>query len=450
MLGGVPINVIRPLSSEPNASGISNAEGGLLARLASRIATGMSRASAPTLFMKLDITATAGEQRHLLSGCIPASAQLSRQLVHEAGILQPSAYDQDACHRNHRRVAETAESVARRDDLDQCQRQQRKDRDHIVAQATREEQNQCEQQHAEDGRLVRGHIRGGSIPPTSGGTYHGFVPELPEVETIRRDLEDRIVGRRISAVRIPADTGKPVPVLKGIDEASFREGVVGARIEALERRGKYLAIRLDTEAFIVIHLRMTGALLHRAANAEPDRYLRAILILDDGTEVRFTDLRKFGGFWLVDDVSEAVATGLGPEPLGEDFTVEVVTEALRGRKTPVKSVLLDQSRVAGIGNIYADEACFAAGIDPRRLGASVRRPQAARLHKSIRDVLQFGVESRGASFRDYQDVKGESGSMQMNVKVFRRTGKPCYECGSTIQRVKLGGRSTHYCPKCQR
>ena len=276
------------------------------------------------------------------------------------------------------------------------------------------------------------------------------MPELPEVETIRRDLERRIVGRRIIAVRIPPDTGKPVPVLKSIDEASFREGVVGSRIEAMERRGKYLAVRLDTGSLIVVHLRMTGALLHRALNAEPDRFLRAVLVLDDGSELRFTDIRKFGGLWLVDDVSEAVATGLGPEPLSEGFTAAVLAAALKGRKTPVKSVLLDQSRIAGIGNIYADEACFAAGIDPRRIAATIKKPQVARLHIGIRDVLLFGVESRGASFRDYQDVEGESGSMQMHVKVFRRTGKPCYECGATIERVRLGGRSTHFCPKCQR
>jgi formamidopyrimidine-DNA glycosylase len=280
--------------------------------------------------------------------------------------------------------------------------------------------------------------------------YDDAVPELPEVETIRRDLESRITGRRIKAVRIPPDTGKPVPVLKGIDEASFREGVVGARIEGVERRGKYLAMRLDTGSFIVVHLRMTGALLHRVSDAEPDRFLRAVLELDDGTELRFTDIRKFGGFWLVDDVSEAVVGGLGPEPLSEGFTVELLAAALRGRKTPVKSILLDQSRIAGIGNIYADEACFAAGIDPRRLGGTIKKPQVVRLHKAIQDVLMFGVESRGASFRDYQDVEGKDGNMQMHVKVFRRTGKPCYECGSTIQRVVIGGRSTHFCPKCQR
>ncbi len=275
------------------------------------------------------------------------------------------------------------------------------------------------------------------------------MPELPEVETIRRDLEGRIVGRRFTAVRIPPDTGKPVPVLKGIDESIFREGVVGACIDAVERRGKYLILRLDTGSLLVVHLRMTGSLLHRASDAEPDRFLRIILVLDDATELRFTDVRKFGGLWLVDDISEAVSTGLGPEPLSEGFTVPSLAEALAGRKSPVKSVILDQSRVAGIGNIYADEACFEAGIDPRRLGGDVAEPKVTALHAAIRQVLLFGVESRGASFRDYQDADGKQGSMQMHVKVFRRTGKPCYTCGSTIERVKVGGRSTHFCPKCQ-
>jgi len=276
------------------------------------------------------------------------------------------------------------------------------------------------------------------------------VPELPEVETIRRDLEGRLTGRRFTAVRIPPDWGKPVPVIKGVDEIRFREGVVGARVEGVERRGKYLALRLDNGLIIAVHLRMTGSLLHRPADAEPDRFLRATLALDDGTELRFTDTRKFGGLWLVQDIGDAVAGKLGPEPLSEGFTTSVLADALRGRKAPVKAVLLDQRRVAGIGNIYADEACFAAGIDPRRPGGSLSPGEVAALHAAVRKVLLFGVESRGASFRDYQDADGNSGSMQMHVQVFRRQGKPCYACGTAIERVRLGGRSTHFCSKCQR
>ena len=276
------------------------------------------------------------------------------------------------------------------------------------------------------------------------------MPELPEVETIRRDLEALLLGRRITAVTIAPESGKPVPVLKAIDEATFREGVVGARIAAVERRGKYLAMRLDTGSLIVVHLRMTGVLLHRKPEAEPERFLRLSLHFDDGHELRFTDMRKFGGFWLLDDFADASKTGLGPEPLGDAFTPAVLAAALAGRKAPVKSILLDQKYVAGIGNIYADEACYAACIDPRRLGAAVTTGEVTKLHDAVQAVLRFGVESRGASFRDYKDVAGEEGSMQMLVKVFRRTGKPCYRCGTPIERVKLGGRSTHFCPHCQR
>jgi formamidopyrimidine-DNA glycosylase len=275
------------------------------------------------------------------------------------------------------------------------------------------------------------------------------MPELPEVETIRRDLESRVVGRRFTGVTIPPDTGKAVPVLKGIDEASFREGIVGARIESVERRGKYLALRLDSGAALVVHLRMTGALLHRRPDDAPERFLRIVLHLDDGAELRFTDMRKFGGFWLLDDIAEAVSTPLGPEPLSEGFTVGGLAKSMAGRKAPVKAILLDQRHIAGIGNIYADEACYEARIDPRRLGATLTPEEVEALHGAVRSVLLFGVESRGASFRDYKDVDGAEGSMHMHVKVFRRTSKPCYACESIIQRVKVGGRSTHFCPTCQ-
>jgi formamidopyrimidine-DNA glycosylase len=275
------------------------------------------------------------------------------------------------------------------------------------------------------------------------------MPELPEVETIRRDLEDRIAGRRITAVRLPPDSGKPVPVIKGIDEASFREGVVGARIEAVSRRGKYLILHLDSGLMLVVHLRMTGRLLHRHQDEPADLFLRAVLVLDDGYELRFTDIRKFGGLWLANDMSQ-VTKDLGPEPLSEGFQLDALAASLAGRKAPVKSLILDQRRIAGIGNIYADEACFNAGIDPRRLGGTLAPEEVLALHGAIREVLLFGVESRGASFRDYQDADGKSGNMQMYVKVFRRTGKPCYVCGTPIERVVVGGRSTHFCPTCQR
>lgn len=273
------------------------------------------------------------------------------------------------------------------------------------------------------------------------------MPELPEVETIRRALEARIIGRRITGFRVYPDAGKAVPVIKGMDESTFREAVVGSTVLQVSRRGKYLLLHLDSGLLLVIHLRMTGALLFQ--EAPEDRFVRASFTFDNGDEMRFTDLRKFGGFWIVEDINQ-VTIALGPEPLDSDgFTVSHLSQALAGRRAPVKSVILDQRRVAGIGNIYADEACFAAGIDPRRFAASLGPGEIAVLHGAIRDVLLRGLEAGGASFRDYRNTGGNVGSMQKLVRVFRRTGKPCYTCGSAVERVKIGGRSTHFCPTCQ-
>ena len=200
------------------------------------------------------------------------------------------------------------------------------------------------------------------------------MPELPEVETIRRGLEARLIGRTIAGLRIPPDRGKPVPVIKGMDEATFREGVVGARIEGVSRRGKYLSLDLDSGMMLVIHLRMTGALLF--SDDPDDLHVRAIFTLDDGTIMRFTDVRKFGGLWLVDDLTQVTAN-LGTEPLSEEFLPDILVAAVTGRKAPIKSILLDQKNIAGIGNIYADEACFLAGVDPRRLGATLTAGEAS-------------------------------------------------------------------------
>ncbi len=254
------------------------------------------------------------------------------------------------------------------------------------------------------------------------------------------------MGRRIVGLSIPPETGSPVPVIKNMDEATFREAIVGARVEGVDRRGKYLLLELDTKTRLVIHLRMTGALLF--PEAPEDRFVRAIITFDDGVAMRFTDVRKFGGLWLVDDISE-VTSDLGPEPFSEGFTPAVLAAALAGRRSPVKSVILDQRRIAGIGNIYADEACFAAGIDPRRLANTLSDQEISALHAAIRDVLLVGVEQGGASFRDYRNTGGNVGSMQKHVKVFRRTASPCYTCETAIERTKLGGRSTHFCPQCQ-
>jgi formamidopyrimidine-DNA glycosylase len=194
-----------------------------------------------------------------------------------------------------------------------------------------------------------------------------------------------------------------------MDEATFREGVVGARIVSVSRRGKYLAINLDSGMMLVVHLRMTGALLF--SDDPEDAHVRAVFTLDDGTIMRFTDVRKFGGLWLVDDLSQVTAS-LGPEPLDDAFLPDMIVAAVAGRKSPVKSIILDQKHIAGIGNIYADEACFLSGIDPRRFGNTLTAEEATLLHAAIREVLNKGIENGGASFRDYRNTTGNIGSMQ--------------------------------------
>jgi formamidopyrimidine-DNA glycosylase len=272
------------------------------------------------------------------------------------------------------------------------------------------------------------------------------VPELPEVETIRRDLALRIVGCRLVEAWVSSDAPR---LVQGEPADSFCRRLAGRTIEELARRGKYLLIRLDGGLTWIVHLRMTGGLVHSPRGCPDERFLRARFRLDDGSELCYADLRKLGTMWLVDDES-AVVGKLGPEPLGEAFAPRDLRRVLARRSAPVKAVLMDQTAIAGIGNIYADEALFVAGIRPRKAARRLSRGAAERLHGAIRRVLLEALGDRGSSFRDYVDAAGEQGMHQLRVKVFRRTGEPCYLCGTAIRRVKVGGRGTHYCPKCQR
>lgn len=272
------------------------------------------------------------------------------------------------------------------------------------------------------------------------------MPELPEVETIRRDLLPLVRGRTIAEVWVSSNAPRLVQL---IPPDEFCRQLTGRRIEDISRRGKYLLFNLDAGLLWAVHLRMTGLLLHASSGCPDSSYLRARFRLDDGAWLCFIDLRKFGTMWLVDDES-IVTSKLGPEPLGDDFTVGYLRGLLARRSAPIKSTLLDQAAIAGIGNIYADEALFAARISPKRAADTLSRKTIERLHVGIRQVLEEALGDRGSSFRDYLDASGRSGGHQLKVKVFRRTGEPCFECGSPIRRVKLGGRSTHFCPKCQR
>ncbi len=271
------------------------------------------------------------------------------------------------------------------------------------------------------------------------------MPELPEVETIRRDLTPLVLGRTIMEAWVSPDAPKLVQLLPP-DELC--RALAGQRIDDLARRGKYLLFRLASGLVWVVHLRMTGSLQQSTSGCPADPYLRARFRLDDGSWLCYRDLRKLGLIWLVDDESTVVGK-LGPEPLGEEFGPQDLRRLLL-RSAPVKSVLLDQAAIAGIGNIYADEALFVAGINPRRAARGLSRQASDRLHAAIRQVLVEAMGNRGSSFRDYVDSAGQEGKHQLHVRVFRRTGQPCSECGTPIRRVKVGGRSTHFCPRCQR
>ena len=255
------------------------------------------------------------------------------------------------------------------------------------------------------------------------------MPELPEVETIRRDLAPLVLGRTVAAVEVDAGT---IDLLTGLPLDALRAELVGQRFVSLGRRGKYLLFGLDGGRTFVTHLRMTGRLVWRAAGDPPIEWQRARLALDGGHDLRWSDLRKFGTWDVVDDAAEVVGK-LGPEPLDEASTAAFLRKLL-----------------AGLGNIYVDEALFQARIRPDTPAGEVSRDAVARLRVACREVLERGIENRGASFSDYVDARGEQGRQHMYVQVFRRDGKPCYACGAEIVRSVVGGRGTHFCPRCQR
>lgn len=272
------------------------------------------------------------------------------------------------------------------------------------------------------------------------------MPELPEVETIRRDLEPLVTGRRITAVEVDPGT---IHLLTPAPIDALRATLVGRSFTGAGRRGKYLLFGLDDGRTFIAHLRMTGRLIWRDWSAPPEPYERAKLVLDDGHDLRWSDLRKFGTWRVVEDPAEVIG-GLGPEPIDAAFTLARFRAALAGRTAPVKAVLLDQRRMSGLGNIYVDEALFEARVRPDTRAGELSRAATRRLFEAARAVLERGIANRGASFKDYVDARGEPGSQQMYVKVFRRTGQPCYNCGAIIVRTVVGGRGTHYCPTCQK
>ena len=273
------------------------------------------------------------------------------------------------------------------------------------------------------------------------------MPELPEVETIRCRLEPLLSGRKIVSAEI-GDSRLTRPF--AVEELAAE--LEGERIAALDRRGKYLLVRLQSGLTLIIHLRMAGSLRHRREGGDRLPYERAWLALDDGSELVYRDVRRFGTWRLLEAgaLEGFLAARVGPEPLSPDFSPELLRGRLAGRRTALKAALLDQRTLAGLGNIYVDEALWAARLHPASAAGSLTRQAIVRLHGAIREVLALGIAHRGSTLRDYALPDGEAGSMQNEFRVYGREGEPCERCGGAIAKTRIAGRGTWFCPRCQR
>ena len=270
------------------------------------------------------------------------------------------------------------------------------------------------------------------------------MPELPEVETVVRGLRGPLIGRRI--VNMWQDWE---PTIHSPGAAEFAARVRGQAITAIDRRGKYILIQLEHDT-LVIHLKMSGRLYVVAAEAarEADKWVHVRFDLDAGRQLRFSDVRKFGRVYLTADVGTLLAH-LGPEPLSEEFTLGYFHEGMNGRKRAIKALLLEQEFIAGVGNIYADEALFRAGIHPTTPAYQLTEDDAALLHQTIRDALLLGIQHEGASINWYRKPDGEKGESQNHFYVYGRAELPCRQCGARINKMRVAQRGTHFCPECQ-
>jgi formamidopyrimidine-DNA glycosylase len=275
------------------------------------------------------------------------------------------------------------------------------------------------------------------------------MPELPEVETVARSLRPRLVGRTITAVET-SGLALRVP----LDPERLARACGGARVEGIERLGKYLLVHLSSHEVLLAHLGMSGRFVLASQEAPRPAHLHVRLELaDEGEELRYIDPRRFGMIvvYPAGEVGQAPELAvLGPDPLAERFTPGYLLGALRGSRRDIKQFLLDQSQVAGLGNIYVCEALFRARVSPRRRAHTLGSKRVERLHGAIREVLEQALAHRGTTFRDYVDGAGESGGNQFHLDVYGREGEPCTACGARVVRLVQGARSTFFCPRCQK
>jgi formamidopyrimidine-DNA glycosylase len=274
------------------------------------------------------------------------------------------------------------------------------------------------------------------------------VPELPEVETIVADLRPHLVGRTIARCELAFPT-----IVRHPEPEQFVDTVTGMKIESVGRRGKYILIHLPFDVVLVVHLGMSGQLRLVEEVAPLEKHTHAIFYLDDGRQLRYRDPRRFGRLLLGTQESLVLARKmprLGPEPIDPDFAAEELYRRLKRRRAPLKAVLLDQAAVAGVGNIYADESLFRARLRPSRIASTVSKQSARRLHAAMRESLLVAIANRGSSVDTYRDAWGEVGGQQEKLLVYGRAGEPCFTCGRPLSSVRIAGRTTVFCRRCQR
>lgn len=272
------------------------------------------------------------------------------------------------------------------------------------------------------------------------------MPELPEVETVRRRIAPVIEGRTLREVEIT--DGR---LTRPEDPAEIARELSGETVEVVDRRGKYLIVRFRSGRALVVHLRMTGSVLHGAAASGDDPHRRALVTLDDGTEVSYRDVRRFGTWTLLEPgtLDDYLDERLGPEPLGPGYRARHLGDRIAHRKAPIKAVLLDQRTVAGVGNIYADEGLWRARVHPLTPANELDLAQVRAVHRGIRQALEAAIRRQGSTLRDYRLPDGSSGGAQDRFKVYGRAGRPCERCGTPIDKIRAAGRGTWYCPTCQ-
>ena len=274
------------------------------------------------------------------------------------------------------------------------------------------------------------------------------MPELPEVETIRAQLAPLVQGRRLQRVAIDDPR-----LTRPLDPVLVARELEGETVETLDRRGKYLVFRFRSGRALLIHLRMTGSLHFAPGGARgDDPHRHAVVTLDNGSDVVYRDVRRFGTWLLVEpgELDPYLADRLGGDPLERAFTSRFLAERLRNRRAPVKAALLDQRTVAGLGNIYADEALWWARVHPLRPAGTIAPEELKAIRRGVREALARGISRQGSSLRDYVTPAGGRGSMQDELRVYGREGEPCPRCGTPIEKIRAAGRGTWYCPSCQR